>query len=212
MSKKFFLITAVSGAVVAMIVAAMVMLGNRSGQTGPRQKALSVKPQVSDKGDLSATFSTNLGLFEVKLFPDKVPLTVSNFVRLARKGFYNNLTFHRIIKGFMIQGGDPEGTGMGGPGYRFRDEFHPELRHSKKGVLSMANAGPDTNGSQFFITLAATPHLDDRHSVFGEVIRGIEVIDKIAQVPTGPQDRPKDKVVIESLNINGDWFSPVELR
>ncbi len=123
-----------------------------------------------------AIFKTGKGEFEAILFADKAPITVNNFVFLAREGFYNNTTFHRVIKGFMAQGGDPTGTGRGGPGYRFADEFHPELRHDGPGVLSMANAGPNTNGSQFFITHAATPWLDGKHSVFGKVVRGMDVV------------------------------------
>lgn len=123
-----------------------------------------------------AILRTGKGEIEVELFADKVPVTVNNFVFLAREGFYNNTTFHRVIKNFMIQGGDPTGTGRGGPGYRFNDEFHPDLRHDGPGVLSMANAGPNTNGSQFFITHVATPWLDGKHAVFGRVIRGMDVV------------------------------------
>lgn len=131
---------------------------------------------------LSAVIKTSKGDINVKLFPDQAPLTVLSFVNLSKRGFYDNLTFHRVIRGFMIQGGCPLGTGTGDPGYRFKDEFSPELRHNKPGVLSMANAGPNTNGSQFFITHAPTPHLNDRHSVFGEVKgpKDQEVVDSIA--------------------------------
>ncbi len=131
---------------------------------------------------LSAVIKTAKGDINVKLFPDQAPLTVLSFVNLSKRGFYDNLTFHRVIKGFMIQGGCPLGTGTGDPGYRFKDEFSPELRHNKPGVLSMANAGPNTNGSQFFITHVPTPHLDDRHSIFGEVKgpKDQEIVDSIA--------------------------------
>ena len=122
----------------------------------------------------TARFKTERGEFVVELHADRAPLTVENFVNLARAGFYDGTTFHRVINGFMAQGGDPTGTGTGGPGYQFRDEFHPSLRHDGPGVLSMANAGAGTNGSQFFITYAATPHLDDRHSVFGRVTEGLD--------------------------------------
>ncbi len=128
--------------------------------------------------DLTATFTTARGAIRVRLHADKAPLTVANFVNLARRGFYDGLTFHRVIADFMIQGGCPEGSGRGGPGYRFEDEFHPELRHTR-GVLSMANAGPGTNGSQFFITHVDCPWLDGRHSVFGTVLEGQDVVDAI---------------------------------
>jgi peptidyl-prolyl cis-trans isomerase A (cyclophilin A) len=153
-----------------------------------------------------AIFDTTLGKFKVKLFAEQVPNTVSNFVSLADgsktgKPFYNGTIFHRVISGFMIQGGCPEGTGMGGPGYKFADEFHPTLRHSKPGILSMANAGPNSNGSQFFITVGPTPHLDNRHSVFGEVVDGYAIVDQISKVATGPRDRPKTDVKINSIAI-----------
>jgi peptidyl-prolyl cis-trans isomerase A (cyclophilin A) len=163
-----------------------------------------------------ARFSTSEGDFVVQLFADRAPKTVENFVGLAegtkeftdpRDGkkksqpFYDGIIFHRVIDGFMIQGGDPLGQGIGGPGYQFGDEFHPTLRHSKAGILSMANAGPNTNGSQFFITLGPTPHLDNRHSVFGEVVEGLDVVKKIGSTKTGPRDRPAKDVVINKLTI-----------
>jgi len=153
-------------------------------------------------------FKTSKGEFEVELYAKECPATVWNFLNLAegrqetsKEGpFYNGLIFHRVIEGFMIQGGCPEGSGRGGPGYRFEDEFHPELRHEGEGILSMANAGPGTNGSQFFITLAPTPHLDDRHSVFGKVVKGMEVIKEIGSVETSSfNDRPTEDIVIESV-------------
>jgi|TARA_B100001146_G_C15906544_1_gene316899 peptidyl-prolyl cis-trans isomerase B (cyclophilin B) len=128
---------------------------------------------------LVATIKTDRGDIRLELFREQVPNTVKNFVELTEKGYYNGLTFHRVIPDFMIQGGCPEGTGTGGPGYQFEDEFHPELRHSGPGILSMANAGPNTNGSQFFITHVATPHLDNMHSVFGKVIEGQDVVDSV---------------------------------
>jgi len=153
-----------------------------------------------------ALFDTTEGNFKIKLFADLAPKTVENFVSLAEgakggKRFYDGLIFHRVIPNIMIPGGCPEGSGRGGPGYKFADEFHPSLRHSKKGILSMANSGPNTNGSQFFITVAATPHLDNKHSVFGEVVEGYDVVEKISKVPRGAQDRPSKDVQIRSVTI-----------
>lgn len=136
---------------------------------------------INPKNRYLATLSTDLGDIKAELFADKVPTTVNNFVFLARQGFYNGTTFHRVIPDFMVQGGDPTGTGTGGPGYRFQDEFHQSLRHDVPGVLSMANAGANTNGSQFFITHVPTPWLDNRHSVFGKVIEGMDVLMKIPE-------------------------------
>jgi peptidyl-prolyl cis-trans isomerase A (cyclophilin A) len=144
---------------------------------------------------------TSKGDFKLELFEDKAPITTGNFIKLAEDGYYNSLIFHRIIDGFMIQGGCPQGSGRGGPGYTIQDEFHQDLKHSGPGILSMANAGPNTGGSQFFITLAATSHLDGRHAVFGQVVEGIEVVSAIGSVPTGAQDRPREDVVIETLTI-----------
>ena len=158
--------------------------------------------------EIFAAFDTTEGKFKIKLFPDKAPNTVANFVGLADgsktgKPFYNGTTFHRVIPDFMIQGGCPQGTGTGGPGYKFADEFNPKLRHSKVGILSMANAGPNTNGSQFFITLAPTPWLDDRHSVFGEVVEGIDVVQKIGKAPTTkPHDRPVKPIIVQTVKIS----------
>jgi len=156
-----------------------------------------------------AVFDTSLGVFEAELYAKECPETVWNFINLAEgrqetdKGgnYYDGLLFHRIIEGFVIQGGCPEGTGMGDPGYRFKDEFDPSLRHDSAGVFSMANAGPGTNGSQFFITLDATPHLNDRHSVFGKVIKGIDVVETIGGLKTGPGDKPLEPVVMNKVTI-----------
>lgn len=163
-----------------------------------------------------AKFYTNQGNFTVKLYDKLAPKTVANFVGLAegtkewtdprsgkkvKKPFYDGLTFHRIIDGFMIQGGCPLGTGTGDPGYKFADEFSPQARHSKAGILSMANSGPNTNGSQFFITLGPTGHLDNKHSVFGEVSEGLDVVQKIGKVKTGFQDKPVNPVVIKHIEI-----------
>jgi cyclophilin family peptidyl-prolyl cis-trans isomerase len=157
----------------------------------------------------TAVFETNQGTFEAELYAKECPETVWNFINLAegrqetsREGnFYDGLIFHRVIKGFVIQGGCPTGTGTGGPGYRFDDEFDATLRHSDEGILSMANAGPGTNGSQFFITLGPTPHLDDNHSVFGKVTEGMDVVKKIGSTQTGPGDRPTEDVVMEKVTI-----------
>jgi len=149
----------------------------------------------------TAIFETNHGTFEVELFEQRAPRTTANFIELAEKDFYDGVIFHRVIEDFMIQGGDPEGTGRGGPGYTIDDEFHPELEHDAPGILSMANAGPDTGGSQFFITLAATPWLDGKHAVFGRVTSGMEVVEEVGNVRTGAGDRPVDDVVMESVRI-----------
>jgi cyclophilin family peptidyl-prolyl cis-trans isomerase len=141
-----------------------------------------------------ARFKTERGDIVVELYADRAPLTVENFVNLARSGFYDGTTFHRVIAGFMAQGGDPTGPGRGGPGYQFGDEFHPELRHDGPGVLSMANAGPGTNGSQFFITYGPTPHLDDRHSVFGRVTEGMDVLNSIRERDPGRDREPGDRI------------------
>jgi cyclophilin family peptidyl-prolyl cis-trans isomerase len=142
----------------------------------PKQYSAAPAMAINAKKHYSATFHTEVGDFVVQLYADRAPKTVNNFIFLAREGFYNGVTFHRVIRDFMVQGGDPTGSGSGGPGYRFPDEFHPTLRHDGPGVLSMANAGPNTNGSQFFITHRATPHLDNKHSVFGKVSKGMDVV------------------------------------
>ncbi len=157
-----------------------------------------------------AVFQTNMGTFKAELYAKECPETVWNFINLAegrqetpaKEGnFYDGLTFHRVIKGFVIQGGCPDGIGTGGPGYRFGDECLPELRHEGAGILSMANAGPGTNGSQFFVTLASTPHLDGRHTVFGKVIEGMDVVNKIGVTNTDYNDRPAEPVVMEKVTI-----------
>jgi cyclophilin family peptidyl-prolyl cis-trans isomerase len=144
---------------------------------------------------------TSQGDMKIELFMDKAPVTAGNFLNLTKDGFYDGLTFHRIIWNFMIQGGDPKGDGTGGPGYKIKDEFHPDLKHNKVGILSMANAGPDTGGSQFFITLVPTPHLDNKHAVFGQVIEGKDVLMKIGKAETDARDKPIEDIIIEKIVV-----------
>jgi cyclophilin family peptidyl-prolyl cis-trans isomerase len=150
----------------------------------------------------TATISTNMGEFKVELFEERAPATTKNFIDLAEKNFYDGVVFHRVIEGFMLQGGDPTGTGRGGPGYQIDCEFHPELQHGHEGMLSMANAGRNTGGSQFFVTLAATPWLDNKHAIFGKVIEGMDVVRAIGSTPVGAGDRPQTEVVMESVTIS----------
>lgn len=193
---------------------------NQTENKGAASMSADIK-QIINGGDkeakeLTATFETSQGNMVIRLFHKQVPKTVANFVGLAEglkeytdpktgnktKGhFYDGLIFHRVIPQFMVQGGDPLGTGTGGPGYEFEDEFSPELKHNKPGILSMANAGPNTNGSQFFITEVPTPHLDNRHSVFGEVIEGLDVVKKITGVKRNAMDKPMEDVVLKKVTI-----------
>ena len=192
--------------------------GNKSTANNNKATAATAKKATNQKQTTSskekdlviATIETNYGTMKLSLFK-QTPNTISNFITLANKGFYNNLKFHRVIKGFMIQGGDPDGRGTGGPGYKFADEFHKDLKHDKKGILSMANSGPNTNGSQFFITLVPTPHLDGRHTVFGELIEGEDVLDKIGATQTNQMDAPVKDVVMKKVTISGD-FKPVDFK
>lgn len=175
------------------------------------------KTKESKVMDVIAKFETSQGNFKIKLFPSEAPATVTNFIGLAKgtkefidpksgkptkKPFYDGLIFHRVIPEFMIQGGDPLGTGTGGPGYQFQDEFGSGRTFNKPGILAMANAGPNTNGSQFFITVAATPWLNNRHTIFGEVIEGYDVVEKISEVSKGANDRPNEPVVIKKVTIS----------
>ena len=146
-------------------------------------------------------FTTNKGVFVAEMFEDKAPLTTKNFIELVEKGFYDGIIFHRVIDGFMIQGGDPTGTGMGGPGYKMKDEFGEGLKHDDEGILSMANAGPNTGGSQFFITLAPTPWLNGHHAIFGKVVEGMDVVRLIGVVPTDFRDRPREAVTMEKVEV-----------
>jgi len=178
--------------------------------------AKDIKHKEHDMVPVSAEFITSEGNFEIQLFHSKAPNTVDNFADLAegkkeftdpktkekvKRPFYDGLIFHRVIEGFMVQGGCPLGTGTGGPGYTFKDEFDKSLRHDEPGVLSMANAGPNTNGSQFFITVAPTPWLDGKHSIFGKITKGLDVIMKISQVETGANDKPKKDIVVKTIKI-----------
>jgi peptidyl-prolyl cis-trans isomerase A (cyclophilin A) len=196
----------------SLIGAALLMISVLSGPLTEAQEK---------KGPVYALLKTGMGEVVVQLFDDKAPKTVANFVELAagtkewtdpktrervKRPLYNGTIFHRVIPGFMIQGGDPLGNGKGGPGYRFEDEFHSDLKHSKPGILSMANAGPNTNGSQFFIIQKATPWLDGKHSVFGEVIKGQSVVDAIANVPRDFRDRPMKDVVLQEVIISRGSF------
>lgn len=159
---------------------------------------------VGDNEKLVATVNTNVGVFEIELFATEVPKTVENFVGLITDGKYNGVIFHRVIPNFMLQGGDPTGTGRGGESYwggKFADEFHDSLKHTKPGMLSMANAGPNTNGSQFFVTLVPTPWLDGKHAVFGEVISGMDVVESIGKTKTGMMDKPVNDIIMETVTV-----------
>jgi peptidyl-prolyl cis-trans isomerase A (cyclophilin A) len=180
------------------------------------KKPLKTIAPLETAKDVKAIFRTSMGDFTIQLFVEKAPQTCTNFIQLAEgtvawtnpftgkpetRPYYNGLNFHRVISGFMLQGGCPKGEGTGGPGWQFGDEFDRSLRHNKPGILSMANAGPGTNGSQFFITVAPTPHLDDRHSVFGEVVEGLDVVMAISKTPTSAGDKPRTPVIIQSVDI-----------
>ena len=183
-------IAVVAVALVAMAFLSASMTGNLTG------KDISMKTK-----NRIAAFETSMGTFRVELYDDKAPATAGNFASLVERGFYNGLTFHRVMDGFMIQGGDPKGDGTGGPGYVIDDEFGPGLKHSSEGILSMANAGPDTGGSQFFITLVPTPWLDGKHAIFGKVVAGMEVVRAIGKVPTDSNDRPMKPVTISRITL-----------
>ena len=195
-------------ATLLMLCTSMLLMTACSGSAGtpasngkPAPKAENDKPAAPPAKNRIARVETNKGTFRIELFEDKAPITTKNFIDLATKGFYDGVIFHRVIDGFMIQGGDPTGTGRGGPGYRIPDEFHPDLKHDGAGILSMANAGPNTGGSQFFITLGPTPHLNNRHAVFGKVIEGLDVVKTIGKVATNAADRPVEDVVMKKVTI-----------
>jgi len=195
-------------ATLLMLCTSMLLMTGCSGSAGtpasngkPAPKAETDKPATPPAKNRVARMETNKGVIRIELFEDKAPITTKNFIDLATKGFYDGVIFHRVIDGFMIQGGDPTGTGRGGPGYKIPDEFHPDLKHDGAGILSMANAGPNTGGSQFFITLGPTPHLNNRHAVFGKVIEGLDVVKAIGKVSTNAADRPLEDVVMKKVTI-----------
>ena len=153
------------------------------------------------KMNAKVKIETTMGDMVIELYEDKAPVTAGNFKKLVEQGFYDGIIFHRVIKGFMIQGGDPTGTGTGGPGYSIKDEFGPGLKHTEKGILSMANSGPNTGGSQFFILLAATPWLDGKHAIFGKVVEGLDVLEKIGNVDTAPGDKPRTEIKMKKVSV-----------
>ena len=180
------------------------IIGACANQKNENSKTINEKGITMSDSITVAVIKTNMGTIEIELFADQTPKTVENFVGLSEKGYYNGVIFHRVIDSFMIQGGDPTGTGRGGESFwggKFADEFVPTLRHDDPGILSMANAGPNTNGSQFFITLVATPWLDGKHTVFGKVINGMDVVLAIGKVKTGAGDKPVEDVVMEQVTI-----------
>ncbi|MGL5254590.1 MAG: peptidylprolyl isomerase [Brevinema sp.] len=178
-----------------LMLTAMLLLG------GTMSLAQEGAIQPINPKNPTALIKTTMGDVQIELFVDKAPLTASNFITLAKKGYFNGIIFHRVIPDFMVQTGDPTGTGTGGPGYNIKDEFNLTLKHSKPGVLSMANAGPNTGGSQFFITVAATPWLDNKHAIFGQVIKGMDVVNKISVTPRNAQDRPRTEVKMTSVTV-----------
>ena len=179
-------------------------------ETAPSEEPAAAAPEqaataaAASASKLVARMETTMGTIVLQLAEDKAPNTVANFVHLASIGFYDGIIFHRLVGGFVIQGGCPDGTGMGGPGWRIKDEFHPDLRHDRAGVLSMANSGPDTGGSQFFITLGPTLFLDNKHAVFGQVIEGMDVVEAIAALRVGANDRPLEPPKIERIVLTRD--------
>ena len=184
----------------SFILIAVFLVGHTQAASGENQTETS---QTMAKKTIPIKIETSLGDIEAELYADEAPKTVNNFVTLTKKGFYDGLVFHRVIPDFMIQTGDPEGTGRGGPGYQFEDEFSPNLKHDRPGVLSMANAGPNTNGSQFFITEVPTPWLDGKHTIFGQVTKGMEAVKAIAHTPADPDDRPKTQVIMKKVTVLG---------
>ncbi|MBP2637757.1 MAG: Cyclophilin type peptidyl-prolyl cis-trans isomerase/CLD [Firmicutes bacterium] len=197
--KKYLVAFTLLVTLLALSAAGCASNSSQPKQPESKPQQTQTQPTTAKKNSV-ALFETSKGNFRIELFEDKAPLTSKNFITLAQKGYYDNLIFHRVIDGFMIQGGDPKGNGTGGPGYAIPDEFHPDLKHAQ-GVISMANSGPNTGGSQFFITLQATPWLDNKHAVFGKVIEGMDVVQAIGKVKTGAQDKPVENVVIKKITI-----------
>jgi peptidyl-prolyl cis-trans isomerase B (cyclophilin B) len=184
---------------ITLIAACGMALAQENPEQPKTEPAESEKTEGEVVDTIDITMKTSKGDIDIKLFAEKAPVTVANFLNLSKQDYYDGLKFHRVIDNFMIQGGDPTGTGMGGPGYKFEDEFDPSLRHDKAGILSMANAGPRTNGSQFFITHGPQPHLDDKHSVFGEVTNGMDVVNSIKQGDTIETVEVKDEDAMAKL-------------
>ncbi len=189
-----------------MLSASMLLMTGCSGSNGTPAPAEKPAPNADGQKPAAAKnrvvrVETNKGVIRIEMFEDKAPITTKNFIDLVNKGYYDGVIFHRVIDGFMIQGGDPTGTGRGGPGYNIPDEFHAELKHDGPGILSMANAGPNTGGSQFFITLGPTPHLNNRHAVFGKVIEGLDVVKAIGKTATGSGDRPLQEVAMKKVTV-----------
>ena len=192
-----------------ILLATVFLMGCASSQVASTTQATSTGTPAQEKKEDAMTknktvkikIETTMGVIAGELYPDEAPNTVQNFVKLAKKGFYDGIIFHRVIPDFMIQTGDPTGTGMGGPGYQFGDEFSPNLHHDKAGMISMANAGPGTNGSQFFITDAPTPWLDNRHTIFGQVTEGMDVVHAIAHAERDPRDKPLTTISMKKVTI-----------
>jgi cyclophilin family peptidyl-prolyl cis-trans isomerase len=201
MSKKIVSLLLILFVQVFLIAGCSGNSGNTGSQAAPAPESTPKQTTTTAKKNSIAKFETSKGDFTIELFEDKAPNTTKNFIDLVNKKFYDGLIFHRVIDGFMIQGGDPKGNGTGGPGYTIKDEFSPDLKHDSAGIISMANAGPNTGGSQFFITLAPTPWLDNKHAVFGKVTTGLEVVKAIGKVKTGPNDKPAEDVVIKKITI-----------
>lgn len=207
MRKKFLVMTGVA-LVLAFGLTACAEQETKSMKEGLEESSMvkkKTKKKAKSKAASKSTNShivieTNMGSMTIEMYEKRAPITTANFLKLVDDGYFDGIIFHRIIAGFMIQGGDPTGTGKGGPGYSIEDEFHSELRHTGIGILSMANSGPNTGGSQFFITLAPTPHLDNRHAVFGKVVEGLDVLKAIGSVETGSRDRPAEDVVMEKVS------------